>query len=802
MSLFTILIYAIVLVILLIAGLIIVGVHTMRSKGQLARALNMSLFLITLPREERKEGQRSDKELIAVMEQLYASFTSIHSKGWNRFLYGEPYIALEMAVHHLGEEIHFYMAVPRSYEQIFEKQVHGLYPTAEVQRIKDYNIFNPHGASAGAYVQLKNEPILPLRTYAKLESDPLGEISTALSKLQREGEGAAIQILIRPSHRDDIRSLAQKVARQMQGGADFSKALFVAKSGNKEQKEEAGVTQPPKVVTAFEDDMIKQLQNKASRPLYDANIRVLVSGGDEVRAKQILDDVSSSFVQFSAPDLNSFAVQKVTGHALDKLVFNFAFRIFDNAQIAHLSSEEVTSLYHFPLSTTLSPKIKFLKSKTAEPPANLPDDGVVIGKNVFRGEEKMVRLTDTDRRRHLYVIGQTGVGKSSFMKHMLAQDIAAGKGICIIDPHGEFAEYVLSVIPQGRAQDVVYFNPGDIERPMGLNMMEIDPSHPEQKTMVINELFGIIDRLYDLKTTGGPMFERYFKNACLLLLDDYTHDIPTLADISRVMVDDAFRNDKLSRETNPTVKQFWELEAAKATGEQGLANFAPYISSKVDTFVSNEFLRPIINQKRSAFNFREVIDNRKILIVNLSKGRIGDINANLLGMIMVGKLLMASLSRIDMPEDQRNDFYLYIDEFQNFTTDSIATILSEARKYRLDLVIAHQFIKQLKDPIRDAVFGNVGSMVAFRVGPDDAEFLTKQFEPVFSASDLMNIDNFNAHARLLINNQTARPFNIQTIKEPVGSQQVMEALREVSRLQYGRDRAEVEEELRSNYATT
>lgn len=297
------------------------------------------------------------------------------------------------------------------------------------------------------------------------------------------------------------------------------------------------------------------------------------------------------------------------------------------------------------------------------------------------------------------------------------------------------------------------------------------------------------------------MFERYFKNAAFLLLDDYEHEVPTLADVARVLTDDRYRLDKLSRETNPLVKEFWQKEAEKAGGEASLANMAPYISSKVTAFVFNEFLRPIINQKKSAFNFREVMDSSKILVVNLSKGRIGDINANLLGMIIVGKLLMAALSRVDLPDDQRRDFYLYIDEFQNFTTESIATILSEARKYRLDLIIAHQFIKQLSDKIRDAVFGNVGSIMAFRIGPDDAEFMKNKFEP-FTAQDLMNIDNLNAHVNLLIGGQTARPFNIKLETERVfgqGNKEWAQRIKDYCYARFGRPRAEVEAEIAGKY---
>ncbi|MEK7151087.1 MAG: DUF87 domain-containing protein [Patescibacteria group bacterium] len=799
----------IIIILIAIAAFVLVG--GMRTRGQVERALNMTLFLIRVPRDLPTSGsgqQRSEKELISIGEQLLAGFSSIHSKGWNKFIYGEPYVALEMAVHHVGEETHFYIAVPRSNQDIIEKQIYGLYPTAEVSKSKDYNIFNPQGATAGAYLSYNNSPVLPIRTYQKMESDPIGSILTSMSKLQAEGEGAALQILIRPSHADNQKSLAVKVSREMQSGYQFKEAMQRAQNPPKpkapstssgqapEQHPPAG---GPKVVTPTDDEIIKAVAGKASKSSFDVNVRLVASAASDIRAQQILQDFEGSFVQFSSPDINGLRSNKLTGGNLDKMIYKFSFRLFDNSQLLTMSTEEITSLYHLPVATTNAPKVKFLRSKPAEPPPNLPQEGIVLGRNVFRGQELPIRMTDEDRRRHLYVIGQTGTGKSTLMKAMLRQDIENGKGVCLIDPHGEFAEFVLSVTPKERADDVIYFDPGDIERPIGLNMLEIDPVHPEQKTMVIDELFGIMDKLYNLKETGGPMFEKYFKNSLYLLLDDYEHDIPTLSDISRVLNDDDYRADKLSREKNPLVKEFWQLEAEKATGDQSLSNFSPYITSKLNNFIFNEFLRPVINQKKSAINFREVMDNSKILIVNLSKGKIGDLNANFIGMLIVGKLLRAALSRIDIADEMaRKDFYLYIDEFQNVTTDSITTILSEARKYRLDLIVAHQFIKQLKENIRDAVFGNVGSIVTFRISPDDAEFMKNKFAPVFSEQDLMNIDNLNAYVSLLVNGQTTRPFNVKIETERVfgaGSADDAAELRQMSRLKYGRPRAEIEAEI-------
>ncbi|MBI4158258.1 MAG: hypothetical protein HY505_01380, partial [Candidatus Yanofskybacteria bacterium] len=398
---FLLIVYLIVIAIIFVAALVLFG--SLKTKGSIARALNMSLFLITLPRDIPGEAgqaqQRTEKELISVMEQLYSSFSNIHSKGWNKFIYGEPYISLEMAVHHVSEEIFFYIAVPKTYEQVFEKQVHGFFPTAEVEKVKDYNIFNSEGVSLGAYVKLSKNPLLPFKTYQNLQTDPLSEIATSLSKLEKESEGAAIQILIRPSHRDDLRKIAQKTAREMQSGYKFSEALSRVK--HKPKKPTTNDQQPttPRIVTPFDEEIIKGIQSKATKPLFDTNIRVIVSAGSESRATQVLSEIEGSLVQFTASEMNALKIVKMSSRALKKILFNFSFRLFDNSFSTLMSSEEITSLYHFPLASTLAPRIKFLRSKPSEPPTNLPQEGIVLGKNVFRGVQTQVRMSDADRRR-------------------------------------------------------------------------------------------------------------------------------------------------------------------------------------------------------------------------------------------------------------------------------------------------------------------------------------------------------------------------------------------------------------------
>jgi len=779
-----------------------------QGKGRITRALNMSLFLVSVPRlKQDDKAKKPFKELVAVMEQFYSSLSNLKTGGWQGFLYGQPVFSFEMAVPHIGEEICFYVSCPRRLVSVIEKQIHGFFPDADVRRVEDYNIFNPQGVSLASYLSAGRGVALPFRTYQNLEIDPLNETINALSKLNIEGEGAAIQLIISLAKAKRWRKSSLKVAREMQRGVPYDMArLKIERKWLRDWIEAISGTrtpppsQMPPSVTPVTTEMIKALEVKASKVVYEANVNLVVSAKMREEAEALLLQLESSFAQFNSANLNTLKTTRLAPRSrpLKNLFYDFSFRIFNPSRKMILSTEELASIFHFPTTEVETPKVKFIKAKQAAPPPSMPTQGLVLGSNIFRGVETIVKMQRVDRARHLYIIGQTGTGKTTAMKSMIAQDIKNGEGLAIIDPHGEFADYALGVTPKERAEDVVYFNPADLERPMGLNMLEYDPKHPEQKTFIVNELISIFDKLYDLKTTGGPMFEQYTRNALLLLMDDPAEAV-TLMDVPRVMADAVFRKRLLNKCRNIVVRDFWEKEAEKAGGEAALANIVPYVTSKFNTFIANDFMRPIIGQSTSSLNFREIMDKKKILLVNLSKGRLGDINAYLLGLIVVGKLLMASFSRIDLPEELRNDFYLYIDEFQNFTTDSISTILSEARKYKLCLIIAHQFIKQVPEKIRDAVFGNVGSMMTLRVGAEDAEFLVKQFAPIFDQSDLINLDNFNAYVKLLINNLTSKPFNVAFPLAPPVSKEIAEALKELSRLKYGRDRNLVEQEIASRY---
>lgn len=781
-----------------------------KERGVLARGMNLTLLLVTLPqRIDKEKGKEvSLEEYLKTAEQFYSSLAGIREPNLiKRVLLGNPAFVFEIAVHRIGEEIYFYVACPRSIVSMIEKQILAFWPKAQIQPAQDYNIFNPTGVSTGARAFLKRSSIFPLKSFREFGVDPLSSITSVFTKIAKEDEGAAVQILIKPSRRN-IKKNGQKVIDLIEKGAKPEDLISGPKlkdifKAPKKSYQPAGYQQPGQpqqpssvILTPTQQEVIKSISEKISQPLFDVNLRILASAPDKNRAEQILIELQAAFDQFNTTLLNQTRFKKTPRRLLKKFFYQFSFRTFNNKEIITLSSGELAAIFHFPSQQLMTPHVKWLKAKQAPSPDDLSEEGLLIGQNIFRGEKREIRILDDDRRRHFYVIGQTGTGKSVLLQEMIRQDIEAGKGVCLIDPHGDLAEKVLGLIPASRAEDVVYFNPGDIERPLGLNMLEYDPKFPEAKTFVVNEMIEIFEKLYNLKSQGfgGPIFEQYMRNALLLIMED-PNSGSTLVEISRVLADTEFRKYKLSRCKNMVVRNFWEQEAEKAGGEAALANMVPYITSKMNIFIANDLVRPIISQQKSAFNLREIMDDGKILIINLSKGNLGDVNSYLLGMIIVGKILIASFSRADLPEEKRRDFYLYIDEFHNVTTQTITSALAEARKYRLNMIFGHQYIGQLDEDTRKAIFGNVGSILAFRVGPEDAKYLVPEFEPVFDEEDLMNFDNFNAGLRLLIKGETSKPFNIVTYPPAKGNAKIAGLIKKYSRAKYGKDRDKVEEEL-------
>jgi hypothetical protein len=776
------------------------------------KALHMTLYEVALPEPDAKgEGREKPlKELVSAMEQFYAGMLSVGES-----YAGEPrYFSMELAVPVGRADLLFYVAVPNGKRDLFEKQLLAIFPDAHITpQPNDYNVFAEDGTSLVSVARLAQKPMLPLKDYTDFDYDPLNAVLNAFAKIAAEGEGAALQLIIEPAADRYVKHY-RKVLAALRKGEKRSTAFStpetalgeVAKEfgsmflpGRKSKDEQKQKEAEQRQVEANKTD-IEAVEKKLDSTIVESTLRLVVSGTDAVRTQQVLGELEAAFNQFGNTKGNALAWNRLAGSASKRMLRDFSFRTTTPSSALPLSLKEVTTLYHFPPKGIESaPSLKQARFTTAAAPLTLSKEGTTLGTNTFRGVETKVLLADEDRLRHLYVIGQTGAGKTGLLRTLIDQDIRAGKGVCFIDPHGNDILEVLACVPPERYEDVIYFDPADLARPFGLNLLEYDASRPEQKTFIVNEILAIFRRLYgDVPESMGPAFEQYFRNATLLVMEDPASG-STMLDIARVLSNEPFRRAKLAKSNNPVVNQFWNEIATKAEGEASLANIVPYITNKFDDFSANDFMRPIVGQQESSFNFREVIDNKKILLVNLSKGRLGERNANLLGLILVGKLFMAALSRADNPRANYNPFYLYIDEFQNITTDSIPGILSEARKYKLSLTMAHQFLAQLDEKIRDAVFGNVGNMAVFRVGEEDGEFFEKQFSPTFTALDFVNIENRNAYVRILAGGVPQKPFNIKTLNLQKGNPEQIDDLRQLSSLTYGRDRATVEAMIRSRY---
>ncbi len=770
-------------------------------KEKVVKSLGYTLFEVAFPENKDESDKKSVKEIISSMEQWYEG---VLSTGLN------DSITLELASAEGSAETAFYISVPDSKKNIFEKQLLSVFPKARIYEKKDdYNVFNYSGISIAAEAHLIGNPIFPLKIYDQFDYDPLNVVLNAFSKINRDGEGASIQFVLSRDE-DGYIGRYKQALQAVQNGTPLKKAIDVRHSLFGEFSKTVKDIAKGEIKALFTDSTpkekkeennevsVEEIKRKVATPIVHCNIRVLASAPSREQAEDILHAIVASFGQFENTLGTTLIWKEFSDKSFGELFKEFSYRTFNKEKSMPLSIGEVTTLIHFPQENITSPHLKTAVFRSAPAPVGLQQEGVLLGINNDRNVQTHIYMSDEDRLRHLYVIGQTGTGKTTFLKDMIAQDIKRGAGVCMIDPHGNDIQDILSIIPPERVNDVIYFDPGYAPRPMALNMLEYDVNFPEQKTFVVNEMLSIFNKLFDMKVAGGPMFEQYFRNAVLLVMED-PESGNTLFDVSRVLSDKNFREMKLTKCNNPIVIQFWREIAAKAGGEASLQNIVPYITSKFDVFLSNDIMRPIISQEKSVLNFREIMDNKKILLVNLSKGRLGDINANLIGLIIVGKILMAALSRADSFGKEFPPFYLYIDEFQNITTDSISQILSEARKYQLSLTVANQFIAQLEDDIRDSVFGNVGSIAAFRVGAEDAEYLEKQFQPVFEQFDLMNLDNRNAYMKLLSKGRPVRPFSLETLPFPRGDLSRAEKLKELSYLTYGKDRKEVEAEIRKKY---
>lgn len=799
-----------------VAGLSqIVRIFT-RSIFKIAHAFDRTVIHILVPKEKKTEGTNQGqqheerleqiKEEIGITETLFATIAGLKAeRGFKQFFRGrKDHISFELVVHnHL---INFYVAVPHKLKPFLEQQINAQYPYAQIEEITDYNIFTENSSIVGAYLKNTQQKIFPFKTYKKMDSDPLSATLNVLSRVHEQNSSASIQFVIRSAHRK-WRRRGVRIVRDVKKGEKFERVagrstftrgfLKTSKAfGEQFSQKSQDPTRPQEhyQLSAMEEEMLKGIEEKLSKGGLDATIRIISASDNDETARLNLDNIINSFSQYNLYRYgNSF--RAIIPRNQKMVIRDFIYRSFHENRSLLVNTEEMAGLWHLPLHSTEAPNIKWLLARKAAPPPNLPQEGLLLGHIPYRGQDYEVRLKDADRRRHLYVVGKSGGGKSVFIQNLAVQDVTNGHGVAVIDPHGDFAEYVLEHIPKHRADDVIVFNPSDFERPVGLNMLEARTD--DEKDFAVQEMISIFYKLFPPEMIG-PMFEHQMRNVMLTLMADI-NDPGTIIDIPRMFTDDDYVKIYLKKLKDPVVRAFWEKEMAK-TSDFHKSEMLGYLISKVGRFVENDMMRNIMGQQKSGFNFRDIMDNQKILIVNLAKGKTGEVNAKLLGLIIVAKLQMAALGRAELPEEERKDFYLYIDEFQNFITDSISTILSEARKYRLDLVIAHQYLGQLiddkgKSHIKDAVLGNAGTIAAFRIGPEDSDILAKEFAPTFGPYDLMNVEKFTCNTKLLVDNEPTKPFNMNTYPPTPGNKQLGEAIKQLSRLKYGRDRNIVEAEI-------
>ena len=742
-----------------------------RNRDREKESLDSTLLQVALPRENEIK--------IDAAEQLFSSFASMRKGGRLSFLKLQPHLSFEIVG--MPGDIRFYVNTPNKFKDLVEKQINGAYPDAEIRVVEErtqkegyvlgneYNIFTDTAKVAFASLKLKNSDYLPAKVFKDLPTDPLSSITSVLAKMTL-GEGAAVQILISPAS-----SKWKKFGRK-----------YIARTKKNESN-------PETAKYAADPKELEGIENKIGKPGFNTIVRIVVSSSTVESAQAHLGNIVSAFSQFDGA--NSFTKNKHRFKGM--FMTDFIYRYMPmRGQTAVLTSEELATVFHFPNKSVSTPHIFWISSKRAPAPAQIPDSGLYLGMSTYRGLSRPVFMGEDDRRRHMYIIGKTGVGKSELLKQMIIQDIKEGKGIGVIDPHGDLIEDVLKLIPPERSEDVILFDPSDTERPMGLNMLEANTE--SEKHYVVSSIVGLMYKLYDPNKTGiiGPRFEHAIRNAMLTVMYEKGS---TFIEVVRALTDASFVQELLPKVQDPIIRRYWTDQIAQ-TSDFHKSEVLDYIVSKFGRFVTNKMMRNIIGQSESAFDFRKVMDEGKILLVNLSKGKIGEENASFLGLVLVPKILVAAMSRQDIPQEQRRDFYLYVDEFQNFATPDFAQILSEARKFRLDLIVANQFIGQMEEEVKNAIFGNVGTLVSFRVGVTDANYLQHEFQPTFSEADLINVDVYNAYVKTIVGNEPVPPFSLDTTKDISKEKEMMnnrvsELIKELSRLKYGKDVRSIEEEI-------
>jgi hypothetical protein len=772
----------------------------LREQKNYERGLKMVPLLISLPPpSDDIDGNNRDfrdivEENISRAQTLYSIIAStIIPKGFKVKIYGQRHFAFEI----VGSKglIDFYAAVPVALVDVVEQAIVSAYPLAKLEEVAEQNVFSPIGkisGTIGGELTLKEPFAYPIATYQEIKRDAIQSVLNALSGLDKE-DGAGIQILIRPAN-NSWRKIAAGVAAEKRRGksskADGSPMQLLSNLMGK-PAEKSAAEPKEKPISGLDQTIADAIDDKMRYPGFEVLIRVVASSNISQRAQKVLTSIVSSFALFDAPGKNGF--KYTVAKDMERFVTAYILRFFPaTSNKTILNSVELATLFHFPDRGNIpTSQLQRQDSKQVDGPRNMPETGLLLGYNLFRGVKKAIRLEKIDRRLHIYAVGQTGTGKSTFLENLALQDMMNGHGFAFVDPHGDVVERLISMVPKERTEDVIYFNPADMASPLGLNMFEFD--NPDQKDFLIQEAIGMLYKLYDPQHQGimGPRYEHLFRMAALTVMADPAGG--TFIDIPKLFRDPNFVKQKMQYLTDKNVIEFWTKEVPQSQRSNEYGEVTSWFVSKFGAFLSNEMMRNIIGQTKSAFTLRDLMDEGKILLVNLSKGLTGELNSKLLGMIFVMKVQAAAMSRADILEDDRRDFCLYVDEFQNFSTDSFSTIMSEARKYRLNLIVANQFTTQLSEEVRDAVFGNIGTTVSFRIGQNDVDALSQYFQPLFDGDDLLRIPNHNAVVRTLVKGVPTQPFSMATLP-PFGvpNPQLGAALKQLSAAKYGHPRAEVE----------
>ncbi|KKP42119.1 MAG: ATPase [candidate division WS6 bacterium GW2011_GWC1_33_20] len=739
----------------------------LKRKDRNEKAKEWSLFEVRVPRGNETE--------IGVAEKMFSNLVGIGGKGKGVAENFTVNNSISFEIMAMPGEIRFFVYCPKKYGDLVEKQVLGSYQEADVRKVEDYNIFTEGSKVAFTRLTLEEENYCPVKIAGDFTGDPLANILSTLGKMS-EGEGAMIQIVISPSG-----------SGWQKNGVGFVKKI------------ESNNSDPEKKKINVSQEKLQAINKKVSKNGFITDIRIVTTASDQSLAKMHLENIVGAFDQYSNPGINRFKKVDIKGKKKEEeFMYDVIYRRTPLNVESILNVEELASIYHFPNKEITTPNINWLLAReipaSNEISSNINSkDTIWVGNNIFRDKVKAICFQREDRRRHSYILGQTGTGKSYLMTRMIIQDIYNGDGVCFIDPHGQTAEMILERIPPERVDDVIYFNAADFERPFGLNIMEY--YNEQHKHQIVNGFIALLVRLFDPHNQGyvGPMMQQAVRNSMLTAM---SVDGSTLIEVVRILQDEKWVQEKwLPIIKDELVRRYWVDQVAK-TDQKTKSESLGYFISKFDKFTTNLAIRNIIGQSESSFDFRDVMDKGKILIVNLAKGSLGEENMSFLGLLLVQKMLAAALSREDVPEEQRKDFFFYADEFQNFATDEFTSILSEARKYKLNLTLAHQYIGQLPENIKGAVFGNVGSLFITRCGSEDATFLEPQFESYVKATDLINQGLAHYYVKMLNDGKYPSPFSLDASYGPKFpdsgfdikvNPEISKIIKDMSRLKYGRD---------------